>query len=231
MRGSSVQAQLIAGALLLAALSPALDAQQAPAAASQSDTTRAQIEAFERSLRGAIEAAAGQLGARVREAFPGSDFTFQFQAQTIVTSWVMPDAGPTFHVLIPAIDGLSLQVYAMNARRPAQRVVSTGGVVTEDPMKPGPTAPITNPDAEYTALARQSLIDTLLDQALTVPVPADQFLTIIAGELPSQPLSPFQQRSRMLILQIKGADLTALRLKSISREDAKARIKESKYPN
>src|SRR6185503_210654 len=231
MKVSRIHVRVIAGAVLLAVASPALSAQQAPVS-SQPDPVRTQVEAFERSLRNAIEAAAGQLSVKVRQAFPGTDFAFQFQAQPIVTSWVMPDAGPTFHVLIPGIDGLSLQMYAMNARRSGQRVTPTG-IVPADPATPSAPAPalIVNPDAEYTTLARQSLIDALLDHALALPVAPTQYLTVIAGELPTQPLSPFQQRSRMLILQLKGEDLTALRENRITRDEAKARIKESKYPN
>ncbi len=226
MTGSQMQRQLVIGAVVLAVVSPASRAQQAPAPSQ--DPVRNQVAAFERSLRGAIEAAAGKLSERVRQAFPGNDFAFQFQAQPIVTSWLMPDLGPTFHVLIPGIDGLSLQVYAMNARRP--KPVIPMGLVADDPPV-APPAPIVSPDAEYTTLARQSLIDALLDHALALPVPPNQYVTVIAGELPTQPVSPFQQRSRMLILQFKGDDLTALRENRISRDDARGRIKESKYPN
>lgn len=229
MTGLQMQRQFVIGAVVLAVVSPAIRAQQAPAPSQ--DPVRNQVVAFERSLRGAIEAAAGKLSERVRQAFPGSDFAFQFQAPPIVTSWLMPDLGPTFHVLIPGIDGLSLQVYAMNARRP-KPVIPTG-LVADDPLvaPPAPPAPIVSPDAEYTTLARQSLIDALLDHALALPVPPNQYVTVIAGELPTQPVSPFQQRSRMLILQFRGEDLTALRENRLTRDEAKARIKESKYPN
>ena len=92
-------------------------------------------------------------------------------------------------------------------------------------------APLTDPDKEYTTFMRSSLIDAVLDHALGLPIPAGQYLTVIAGELQVVPATPFNPRSRMLILQLKGEDLTALRENRIDREEAKKRIKESKFPN
>jgi len=54
---------------------------------------------------------------------------------------------------------------------------------------------------------------------------------VVADELQTQPASPFNPRSRTLILQIKGEDLLALRENRIDREEAKKRIKETKFPN
>jgi hypothetical protein len=226
--------ELTIGVIALFLAAPALWAQQAVSTAAP-DTARSQVEGFELSLRGAIDAAAGKLSARVREAFPGQDFVLQYQAQPIISSVVLPDVGPVFHVLIPAIEDLSLKIFAMNARRPSpgQPVANPNGrVPTTGVLTPEPTGtPMMNPDQEYTTLVRASLIDAILDHALSLQVPPAQNLTVIAGELPTQPLSPFDQRSRMLILQIKGEDLTALKQDRITRDEAKTRIKESRYPN
>jgi hypothetical protein len=86
-----------------------------------------------------------------------------------------------------------------------------------------------NPNDEYTTYARQALIDALLDQGMNLGIAPDKKLTVIAGELQPQGPSPFLPRSRSLILQISGADLLALRQNRISRDDAKARIKENRY--
>jgi hypothetical protein len=201
------------------------------------DASRSQVEGFERSLRGALDSAASKLSARVRQVFPDQPIVLQYQAQPVVTGVVMPDVGPVFHVLIPAIEDLSLKIFAMNARRPpASRVANTAGrveattVAAPDPMVAA-VPPMTNPDEEYTTLVRESLIDAVLDHAMTLTIPSNQHVAVIAGELPTQPLSPFDPRSRMLILRLKGEDLIALRENRIDRETAKGRIKETKFPN
>ena len=111
---------------------------------------------------------------------------------------------------------------------PNPRVSSN--VVVDDPAIPA-VAPLTNPNAEYTSFMHASLIDTLLDGALSLPVPAGQYLTVIADELQTQPANPFEGRSRTLILRLKAEDLVALRENRITRDEAKTRIKESRYPN
>ena len=239
MRKAIVNPRCIAVVVALIFSTSVMSAQQATTAPA-ADVARSQVEGFERSLRGAIDSAASQLAKRVREALPGQDIVLRYQDQPVVTGVMMPDVGPVFHVLIPAIEDLSLKIITMNARRPSQgqrvandpnRVGATGLVVDPDPASPVLPSVLTNPDLEYTTLARECLIDAVLDSALSLPVPPTQHLIVIAGELPPQPLTPFYQRSRMLILQIKGEDLIALRENRIDRATAKGRIKETKFPN
>jgi hypothetical protein len=176
------------------------------------DAVRRNMEGFERSLRGAIESAAAQLNKRLIEAVPNAQFQLQFQALPVVNGVVMPDGDASFWVLIPAIEqtGINILKAIPSTRR-------TG----LDPMF--------NPNDEYTSYARQELIDALLDQGMSLGVAPDKKLTVIAGELQPQGPSPFLPKSRSLILQISGADLLALRQNRISRDDAKARIKENRY--
>jgi hypothetical protein len=150
----------------------------------------------------------------------------------------MPEGGAVFHVLIPRIEEVDLTLWRAieeAQKRGATRVpnpgrVSSTGVVEPDPLVPmGP--PLTNPDKEYADFARAALIDAMLDGALAISIPEGKHLTIMAGELQAEGPSPFIERSRTLILQIGGEDLLALRQGKITREDAKARIKESKFPN
>jgi hypothetical protein len=175
------------------------------------DAQRRSIEGFERSLRGAIESAAAQLNKRLIEAVPNAQFQLQFQALPVVNGVVMPDGDASFWVLIPAIEQTGINIL---------RAIPT----TRTGLNP-----MFNPNDEYTTFARQALIDTLLDQGMNLGIAPDKKLTLIAGELQPQGPSPFLPRSRSLILQISGADLLALRQNRISRDDAKARIKENRY--
>ena len=176
------------------------------------DETRRQVEGFERNLRGAIEGdAATRLRKRLTEALPEVQYQLQFQAQTIVNGVILPDGDALFQVLIPAIEQTGVKILEAN---PYVRRLSSN-------------TPF-NPNAEYTRFARLALIDAVLDSGMSLTLPAEKKLTVIAGELLQQ-ANPFNDRSRYLILQITGADLLALRENRLSREDAKARIKENRY--
>lgn len=192
------------------------------------EETRRQVEGMERNLRGAIDLAAAQVNQRLTEVIGTStQFQLQFQAPTLVTGVLMPDGDAVFHVLIPGIDATTLRV--ANMLMPTRRISSTGGVapVGETAPLPSGVKPMTDPDEEYTTFARLALIDAVLDN--TLQVAPDRKVTVIAGELQPQGPSPFRPRSRSLILQISGEDLIAFRTNRISRDDAKARIKESRY--
>ena len=203
-------------------------------AAQTQEATRRLVEGFETSLRGAIGSAATQLTKRVREAIPQTPIDLQFQTEPLVNGVVLPDGSPVFHVLIPAIQDVQQRLIPMMASPPRQsqqgpgmRPVAGGTVVEPDSSAPR-VPPLTDPNGEYTAFTHAALIDAVLDQGPSVPVPPDKYLTVIAGELIVIP-SPFTPRSRFLIVQIKGEDLLALRQNTLSRDDARAKIKESRY--
>jgi hypothetical protein len=184
------------------------------------DQTRRLVDGFQTSLRGAIESAAGQLTKRVREAIPQTPIDLQFQTDPLVSGVVLPDGTPVFHVLIPAIQDVQQKLIPLMVPR-QQRPPDATRVGIIDP-------PLTDPNAEYTAFTHSALIDAVLDQGPFVPVPAGKYLTVIAGELIINP-TPFTPRSRFLMLQIKGEDLLALKQNFLSRDDARAKIIESRY--
>jgi hypothetical protein len=229
----------IAAVLLLVTAAPAR-AQQAMEV-EVTDTTRRQIAAFEAALRSAIDSAAANLNRRVREAWPERQTMLAFERDKLVTGAWMPEGGAVFHVLIPKIQEIDLQLWKIREMRQSQepsRAVRAGqgtavnnSVVEPDPaIPPAPKGPpLTNPDVEYTQFTRAALLDAVLDGALALPIPAGKHLTVIADELLSDPSSPFVERSRTLILQISGEDLLALRQSKLSREDALARIKQYRY--
>ena len=223
--GVSAEAGLYAQAQGAATQAPS----PSPAVLAVPDATRRQVEGFERILRTAVDAAAAQLNKRLGEAIPTVQIQLQFQAQPLVTSTMMPDDNAVFHVLIPGIEQTGIRIIeAWNATRPKPGPLMNAAVVDPDP----PGAPVRgtpfNPDVEYTKFARQALIDALVDHGMSVALPSGKTLTIIADELVSQN-SPFTQRSRSLILQMKSEDLVALRENRISRDDAVTRIREFRY--
>lgn len=226
--GVSAEAGLYAQAQSAAAQAPV--PAPSPITLPVPDATRRQVEGFERILRGAIDSAAAQLNKRLGEAIPTVQIQLQFQAQPLVTSTMMPDDNAVFHVLIPMIEQTGIRIIeAWNATRSSRPTALVNATVV-DPDPPG--APVKgtpfNPDVEYTKFARQALIDALVDHGMSVALPPGKTLTIIADELLPQS-SPFTQRSRSLILQMKSEDLVALRENRIARDDAITRIREFRY--
>ena len=219
----------------------AQDAQQAAVPAPAAPTpasaehVRNQVRVFETSLRAALERAAGTFGIRVREAiptYPGYKPELIFVNEPMVTGVVIPDIGFVFHVQIPALslsDQLIMsELYIRQKPAPERPVANTVVPPLTSPAAP-PMAPGFEPDKEYTNLTREALLDAVLDNAMTLPVPEGQTLTVFAGELLPQGTNPLVQRSRLLILTIKAEDLLALRLTRITRDQARERIRESRF--
>jgi hypothetical protein len=192
-----------------------------------SDTTRRHVTGFEDALRGAINTAAANLNRRIREAIPDRPIALAFERDTIATGICLPEGGAVFHLLIPAIREIDSRLLNLQQQRALATPATPIGIVTRKPAGP----PLIDPDQEYTELTRAALIDAMVDGslALSPSIPEGKQLTVIAGELQTDPPSPFNPRSQTLILQISGEDLLALRQQKISREEARGRIKLSKY--
>ena len=210
-------------------------AQQQDGVVAVSPAARFQMQVFEMNLGAAIERGAQQLVERARQVVP--NVNLQLQARPVVNSILLPE-GAVFYVQIPGIEDVGLKLWELSLRQTPQganpnlpRVangnprVAAGNVVADDPV----VAPLTDPSKEYTAFVRLALIDAMLDNSLALPVSEGQFLTLVADELANQPTDPLAQRSRKLILRIKGDDLIALRQQRITRDQAKQRLIESKY--
>ena len=73
------------------------------------------------------------------------------------------------------------------------------------------------------------LIDALLDNSGAVPLKDGQRLEIAASGLEITRGTLYPDNSRKLVLVITAADLSAFRQGKITREEAKARIKEARY--
>lgn len=206
-------------------------AQQVDPSPIQSDV-RFQIQVFELNLRAAVQRGGQRLATEARKVQP--DVMLQFTADPIVRSVVLPGYGPTFDVQIPEIldTGLALwRIYANRGMPPAVRAGQPGqpgrvNAAGTEVVEPDATF---DPDRAYTNFMKLALIDAMLDNALALPVPEGQQLTIIASGISGGPANPLGAEERKLILRIKGEDLIALRQGRITRDEAKQRILESRY--
>jgi hypothetical protein len=228
---------------LTLALTTPLAAQQQPqpqAPTEGVDTqTRYQIRQYESALVQAVLHAGEQLAERADKIVPGVQLTL---ATDPIVRFVPTPEGPVFDVQIPLLlnTGPAILRWYQQQVRPASpampvaqdqgRVTAGGGVVTADPVTKSPVQDGSfDPDKEYTAFARQALIDALIDNSAAVPIKEGQRLEIAASGLGimRDPLRP--DNSRKLLLVISAADLTEFRQGKITRADVIARIKEDRY--
>ena len=144
---------------------------------------------------------------------------------------MLPDYGPVFDVQIPEILDTGLELFRILASRgipPGARPAEPGRVNAAGALVTAPDPPF-DPDKEYTKFMRLALIDAMLDNALALPIPEGQKLTIIAGGISGGPANPLGAEERKLILRLRSEDLLALRQGRITRDEARQRILESRY--
>lgn len=210
--------------------------------------TRYQIRQYEGLVKNAVLRAAQQLADRASTLVPG---VLLAPSTEPVVRFVPTPEGPVFDVQIPLLlDAGPVLLRMMQSQqqqqqqlRPVQQSnavpvaqspdrVTGAGVVTADPVTKSPVVgggPEFDPDKEYTAFTREALIDVLLDNSGAVPVKEGQRLEIAASGIEVTRGALYPDNSRKLVLVIGAADLTAFRQGKITRDEAKARIKEARY--
>jgi len=210
-------------------------AQQPQATPEGLDTqTRYQIRQYEIAVRAAVLHAGEQLATRASTLVPGALLAPSTEP---VVRFVPTPEGPVFDVVIPVLlDAGPVLLRMMQQQQQVRPVaqnpdrVTGAGVVTPDPMTKSPVQEqVFDPDKEYTAFAREALIDVLLDNSGAVPLKEGQRLEIAASGLEMIRGALYPDNSRKLVLVITAADLSAFRQGKITRDEAKARIKEARY--
>lgn len=223
--------------LTLSLVAP-LSAQQPQAPPEGLDAqTRYQIRQYETAVRTAVLHAGEQLATRASSLVPG---VLLAPATDPVVRFVPTPEGPVFDVVIPLLlDAGPVLMRMMQSQQQQQQVrpvaqnpdrVTGAGVVPPDPMTKSPVQDQSfDPDKEYTAFAREALIDVLLDNSGAVPLKDGQRLEIAASGLEMTRGALYPDNSRKLVLVIAASDLAAFRQGKITRDEAKARIKEARY--
>jgi len=216
-------------------------AAQQPAPDGMDSQMRYQIKLYETVLKSAVQHAGERLADRASQVVPGVQLA---PATEPIAHFVPTPEGPVFDVQIPLLlsTGLDLMRVLQQQQQqaaPAQGVmpvaqgqskVTGQGVVTPDPMAQSPVLRGDfQPDKEYTTFAREALIDAILDNSSGLPLKEGERLEIAASgyEVAAGPLYP--DNSRKLVLVISAADLTLFRQGKITRDEAKARIKQARY--
>jgi hypothetical protein len=223
---------LMVGTALVMAV-PAVAQTVAPPAA---DAIRAQVQAFERVLSGAVDLGGQRFAQRAARIVPS---VYLAQADNpIVMGFPVPDRGVfVFEVKVPGILQSGVQVFRREQqqadRLPVQTVSSPGrvgadGTVAADPMTETPV--IGDPDRAYSTEVRSALLDAMIDNSAVLPLEAEDLLLVVVT--PNDPVASnplYRVSPKKLILSVKGSDLTAFRQGQISREDALHRIQETSF--
>ncbi|HUF46567.1 MAG TPA: hypothetical protein VMM93_02065 [Vicinamibacterales bacterium] len=199
---------------------------------------RAQLNAFNYRLRDAIERSGQRLADWAGEIAPGIELAFA--ANPVVEATPLPDNSVVFDVRIPEILQTSMMLVLRQWPRsgtagatPVGRgPVSGTGAVPADPMTvppPGATERLT-PNEQYSNLVREELIEAIVDGARILPIEAGQWLHVAANGVDVAITNPlYRNRSRKLILSLKGEDLAAFRSGELSRDQIRTRIVERRF--
>jgi hypothetical protein len=140
-----------------------------------------------------------------------------------------------FFVEVPGIEATSAQMWQLSLQMQMQRQNPRMGNPAQPVLPPPPPidpngAPrMSNPEKEYSEFTRQSLVDTMLDNAFGLPLKEGQTLTVVVGVADDVPTTAIAATPRKLYLTMKSEDLLALRQGKITRDEARALIKESRY--
>jgi hypothetical protein len=191
---------------------------------------------FEMALRGAVQAGGQRLAERARQVIP----TVDLMSDPPIIRGIPVPGGIHFDVQAPDIQSTLLAMdYMLSVRPPARpggppsgpaRVVASGTVVDPDPMTPSATpSTVFDPNASYSAFVREALVDAMLDSSGVLKLQDPDYLTVSASGAEQPYSSNPLYRDRKLVLSILGADLAAFRQGKLTRDEAKARIKEERF--
>jgi hypothetical protein len=121
-----------------------------------------------------------------------------------------------------AIKALEDQIKAYDTRPKNVSMAGAASAAAQAPVE------VQDPRVFYAAEMTNALINAILDHGMAVGVGAEEWLTVAARESLDFRFTP-DNPPTTLILRVKGSDLTALRDKGLSREEARKRIEVKQY--
>lgn len=214
-----------------------------PASPTQQAALKTNVRTFEIALKTAVENAGMQLAQWASQQAP---VPMAFAQDPSVRSVALLDDSLVFHVDVAEIVPTSLVLFSRYQQMPlGARAGGAGGSRVGNTPPPGLEPPGSvgsgkapdgmaslnmTPDAYYTTLVRDALINTMLDSSGVLPLKAGQTLTVACIPVDVAVTNTLNRNpSRQLILTIKGEDLVALREGKLSRDDAKQRIIDRRF--
>jgi hypothetical protein len=207
------------------------------------DPVKPQVMLFEAALRQSVDTAGKMLAERAAQVEPRLVLAPDRLADV---RGIHVEDFYYFDVLIPDLNPVAMRVVEMIRKNtpqiaapvtvpagPASGKVSATTVGAPKPIEPDETAPTMatfDPTRDYSAFSREAIMTALIDLSGVLPVKEQDRVIISASGFPTTGGNPlYQPANRKLVLTIKGSDLIELRQGKISRDEAKARIKETRY--
>ncbi|HEX5214772.1 MAG TPA: hypothetical protein VFV98_04885 [Vicinamibacterales bacterium] len=249
MKRHDVMMRTVLFGLTLMLATPALAQQVPPLPAPGSlpdDPVKPQVILFESALRQSIDGAGQKLAERAAQIEPRLVLAPDRLAEV---RGIHLDDLFYFDILIPDLNPVAMRVMSIYRQQqtgnatpvavptnpaPDKIAATSSGatkVVEPDEMKvTAPTLATFDPTRDYSAFSRDAIMNALLDLSGVLPVKEQDKVTISASGFPIMGGNPlYPQSNRKLVVTIKGSDLIELRQGKISRDEAKSRIKESRY--
>lgn len=208
-----------------------------------SDPAKPQVQTFEMVLKAAVESGGQNFARQAARMSPDiAALSFSPGESPVVSGIADHDLGLyVFQVQVPGVS-LTLQVMNLMLNRPQApftrpsgatpvsngRVGADAAVIPSDPMDP--TA--ARPDLErvYRNEVRDALIDAILDNSGGLPLGGkDTLLVYASGIDPSVGNTLMRGPSNKLVLKASGADLAAFRQGTITRDEARQRIRVASF--
>jgi len=219
MNRVTVAAWAAIGAGVLGAASPSAEqapARQAPAAQIQA---RQQISAFEAALENAVRSGAQMLDQRLQASSAANMVMLAGLARA--RGFRLDDYGVLFDVEFPSMR--RSMVWSMQELERA----STG-----KPRQAADTTSSVQPREIYQSEITEALIAAILDFPGAVGVGAGEWLTVAAREsVVDRRFVPGDgdDTAITVLLRMKGSDVSALRNRTLTREDARKRVEVKHY--
>ena len=252
MKQSEVMMRMALVGLMLALATPVLAQQQVPSAPAPGtlpdDPVKPHVMLFEAALRQSIDSAGKLLAERAALVEPRLVLAPDRLADV---RGIHVEDFYYFDVLIPDLNPVAMRVVNMyrqqqagiatpvnapaNATPEKVAATSAGKPIEPDPMNNDmkvatPTLANFDPTRDYSAFSREAIMTALIDLSGVLPVKEQDRVIITASGFPITGGNPlYQPSNRKLVLTIKGSDLIELRQGKISRDEARARIKETRY--
>lgn len=106
--------------------------------------------------------------------------------------------------------------------------IASPGVVTGQVVDNVSSAPILDPNAQYTEAVKSALIDAMLKYSVGLKLGADEWLTVAARDAQGPSGPGYLDEASTILIRIKGADLTAFHSGKLTREEVlkKVEVKE-----
>ena len=203
------------------------------------DPAKSQVQTFEMALKAAVESGARSFAQRAAEMVP---VMLQAGDAPIVDGVAFRGEGRTnyvFHVQVPNIWPVIQVMSLMPRQRQGPSTPVSGGndprssadIVVSDPL--GSSVNASNRadlEREYAMNVRSALVDSVLDNALVLPLAAGDMVFIFAsGSDAPVANSLYRTTLRKLVLPVSGSDLLEFRQGKLTRDEVKRRIRVSSF--